>query len=194
MDLHQLAALRSAADLRYARPAGSGPSASTLGLNLLNFLRITKLGALMKTILVGFVVLGLVGCGTTSGRIGELPAVANASSAGKVVTVRVSSIVGAANGYTVALDGKDLYGIGSGEHAEFLVPAGEHFIAVKCFGGWTPTWKEDSLKFVANPAEVSYFVISPNLKCADIKAIAEPDAKKQLQGSKFLSLEEKVAK
>jgi hypothetical protein len=32
VDLHQLAALRSAADLRFARPAGSGPSAPTLGV------------------------------------------------------------------------------------------------------------------------------------------------------------------
>lgn len=148
----------------------------------------------MKTLVASILVLGLVGCGTTSGRIGELPAVASGASAGKVVTVRVSSIVGAANGYTVSLDGNDLYGIGSGEHAEFLVPAGEHFIAVKCFGGWTPTWKEDSLKFDAKPSETAYFAISPNLKCADIKAIAEADAKKLLQGSKFLSLKEKVGK
>lgn len=130
----------------------------------------------------------LAGCGTSSGRIGELPAVTDATSAGKVVTVRVSSFVGAANGYTVSLDGKDLYGIGSGEHAEFLVPAGEHFIAVKCFGGWTPTWKEDSLKFHASPSETSYFAISPNLKCADIKAVAEADALKLLQGSEALNL------
>lgn len=132
--------------------------------------------------------LSLAGCGTSSGRIGELPAVTDATSAGKVVTVRVSSFVGAANGYTVSLDGKDLYGIGSGEHAEFLVPAGEHFIAVKCFGGWTPTWKEDSLKFRASPSETSYFAISPNLKCADIKAVAEADALKLLQGSEALNL------
>jgi len=148
----------------------------------------------MRNLIAISLVLALAGCGTTSGRIGELPAVANATSAGKVVTVRISSIVGAANGYTVALDGKDLYGIGSGEHAEFLVPEGEHYIAVKCFGGWTPTWRDDSVKFSANPSESSYFVISPNLKCADIKPIPETEAKKLLQGSKFLSLEKMVSK
>lgn len=148
----------------------------------------------MKTLVAVSLVFALAGCGTTSGRIGELPAVANAASAGKVVTVRIGSIVGAANGYTVALDGKDLYGIGSGEHAEFLVPEGEHYIAVKCFGGWTPTWKEDSVKFLANPSKASYFVISPNLKCADIKPVDEAEAKKRLQGSKSLSLEKMVTK
>ena len=136
----------------------------------------------------------LSACGTMSGRIGELPVVENPTSAGKVVTVRISSIVGAANGYTVALDGNDLYGIGSGEHAEFLVPEGEHYIAVKCFGGWTPTWKEDSLKFFASASETSFFVISPNFTCADIRAISEADATKKLQGSKLLNLENKVTK
>ena len=34
MDLHQLAALRSAAHHRFARPAGSGPSAPTLAINM----------------------------------------------------------------------------------------------------------------------------------------------------------------
>lgn len=148
----------------------------------------------MKLLFASFLILGLTGCGTPSGRIGELPAVANATSAGKVVTVRVSSIVGAAVGLTVALDGKDLFGIGSGEHAEFAVPAGEHLIAVKCFGGWTPTWKEDSLKFIANPTETSYFVISPNMKCAGIEAVPEAEAKKLLERSKSLSLVEKVTK
>lgn len=148
----------------------------------------------MKKLVACVLAVGLVGCGTTSGRIGELPSVASATPAGKVVTVRVSSMVGAANGYTVALDGNDLYGIGSGEHAEFLLPPGEHFIAVKCFGGWTPTWKEDSLKFTARASEVAYFSISPNIKCADIKSVTESDAKKLLQGSKFLSLKDKVAK
>lgn len=148
----------------------------------------------MKKLIAISLVFALTGCGTTSGRIGELPVVGNAASAAKVVTVRISSIVGAANGYTVALDGKDLYGIGSGENAEFNLPEGEHYIAVKCFGGWSPTWKEDSLKFVARPLETAYFVISPNMKCADIKAATEAEAKKLLQGSKVLNLEKVVSK
>lgn len=147
----------------------------------------------MRTLVSISLVLALAGCGTASGRIGDLPAVANAMSAGKVVTVRINSIVGLANGYTVALDGNDLYGIGSGEHAEFVVSEGEHYIAVKCFGGWTPTWKEDSVRFLAVPPETSYFVISPNLKCADIRPIAEADAEKLLRGSKLLNLEKMVS-
>lgn len=123
-----------------------------------------------------------------------MPAVINVASAGKVVTIRVSSIVGAANGYTVALDGKDLFGIGSGEHAEFLVPEGEHYIAVKCFGGWTPTWKEDSLKFSAKAADSNFFVIRPNMNCAEIKPGNEAEAKQLLQSSKPVNLEKAIVK
>jgi hypothetical protein len=72
----------------------------------------------------------------TSGRIGEMPKVNNPTTGSKVVVVRISSLVGAANAYTVAVGGKDLFHIGSGEHTEFLVEAGEHSIGVKCFGGW----------------------------------------------------------
>jgi hypothetical protein len=102
--------------------------------------------------------------------------------------------VGAANGYTVAVDGKDLYGIGSGEHAVFQAPAGERYIAVKCFGGWSPTWKEESLKFTAVASKTSYFLIEPTGSCAGIKAITEADAEPHLKGSKAVNLEAKITK
>jgi hypothetical protein len=54
-----------------------------------------------------------------------------------VVVIRVSSLVGAAVRYTVALDGTDFFRVGTGQHAEFSVAPGEHRIAVKCFGGWS---------------------------------------------------------
>jgi hypothetical protein len=148
----------------------------------------------MKKILIVSIALAVAACGTTSGRLGELPTVANGARGAKVVAARVSSFVGAANGYTVAVDGKDLFGIGSGEHTEFLVPEGEHYIAVKCFGGWTPTWKEESLKFSAQASDNSYFSISPSGKCAEIKPATEAEAKKLLQGSKFVSLEKPIGK
>ena len=136
----------------------------------------------------------LAGCGSTSGRLGPLPEVKNSSSASKVVVVRVSSMVGAANGYIVALDGKDVLGIGSGEHAEFAVAAGEHYLGVKCFGGFTPTWKENSLRFDARQAAPSYFVVSPNLSCAAVRSADEAEARKLLATSKAVNLDKLVSK
>jgi hypothetical protein len=148
----------------------------------------------MRKFAVALMLAVLAACGTTSGRLGDLPTILDKANAGKTVVVRISSFVGAANGYTVALDGKDLFGIGSGEHTEFLIPEGEHYIAVKCFGGWSPTWKEDSLKFVAKTSETSFFLVSPNMKCAEIKQSNEAEIKKHLVGSKFINLEKPTTK
>lgn len=148
----------------------------------------------MKNLLLVSMALTLIGCGTTSGRIGELPVITNQATASKVVPIRVSSIVGVANGYTVVIDGKDLLGIGSGEYTEFNVPEGEHYIGVKCFGGWTPTWKLDAVQFKAIAKQSSYFEISPNLKCAGIRQIGEQDAKSLISGSKFIDLQSDIKK
>ncbi|NRF69033.1 hypothetical protein HLB44_18730 [Aquincola sp. S2] len=150
----------------------------------------------MRTTLVATLLASalLVGCGTTSGRLGDLPSVPDRVNAAKVVVVRISSFHGAANGYTVALDGKDIFGIGSGEHAEFLVPLGEHYLAVKCFGGFTPTWKEDSLRFDAKKTESSYFVVSPSMSCATVRTTTEQEAQKLLVASKPINLEVPGAK
>lgn len=136
----------------------------------------------------------IVGCGTTSGRIGELPTITNPNTASKVVTIRISSIVGVANGYTVVLDGKDLLGIGSGEYAEFNVPEGDHYIGVKCFGGWTPTWKTDAVQFKAVASQSNYFEISPNLKCAGIRQIGEADALAGMKDSQLINLQVEAKK
>ncbi|MDN6887986.1 hypothetical protein QMO14_30870 [Variovorax sp. CAN2819] len=148
----------------------------------------------MKALLLLTAAALLTGCGTTSGRLGPLPEVSDSSTAAKVVVVRISSFVGAGNGYTVALDGKDVLGIASGEHAEFSVTPGEHYLAVKCFGGFTPTWKEDSLKFGAKQSSSSYFVVSPNMSCAAVRAAEESEAKKLLANSKAVNLDKLVSK
>lgn len=148
----------------------------------------------MKKIVAAAVCVALVGCGTTSGRISDLPAITNPNTASKVVTIRVSSLVGVANGYTVVLDDKDLLGIGSGEYAEFNVPEGEHYIGVKCFGGWTPTWKTDAVQFKAVASQPNYFEISPNLKCAGIRQIGEKEGIELTKNSKPIDLQAEAKK
>lgn len=130
---------------------------------------------------------GLAACGTTSGPLGPLPEVSDASRAAKVVAVRVSSVIGAANGYTLSLDGKDLFGIGSGEHVEFRVPAGEHSIAIGCFGGIAPKWNQESLRFTAQPGESLYFLVSPGGSCAELRAATEAEARPHLQSSRSVA-------
>jgi hypothetical protein len=89
----------------------------------------------------------------------------------------------------VALDGKDIFGIGSGEHAQFAVAPGEHYIAVKCFGGWSPTWKEESLKFSAAAGASTFFLVTPSGSCAEIKPSTEAEVRTHLAGSKRIELD-----
>ncbi|WP_157003051.1 hypothetical protein [Ralstonia sp. A12] len=128
----------------------------------------------------------LFGC-ATSGRIGELPAIPADVSASKLVLIRSSSLVGATNSYYVALDGKDIFSIRSGENTQFAIPMGSHTVSVKCFGGWSPTWKEDGIQFAAAASEANYFEISPNLTCAKIVQIDSDGGKRQLAATKFVS-------
>jgi len=107
----------------------------------------------------------------------------------KLVVMRVSSIVGAAATLYVALDGKDIFAIRSGEHTEFKIGSGEHYIGVKCFGGWTPTMKEQSMLFTALAEKEYFFEISPNLSCAGIEPVAPDAAKKRIATSTFISPE-----
>ena len=126
----------------------------------------------------------LAGC-ASSGRVGDLPVAGDTAS--QLVLVRPSAIIGATNSYYVNLDGKDVFSIRSGENTEFPIAAGEHHISVKCFGGWSPTWKEDSKQFVAAKGQPNYFEISPNMKCAQIEQVAEVAGKQAVAKTKFVS-------
>jgi hypothetical protein len=134
----------------------------------------------------------IAGC-ASSGRVGELPVIAAGQAAGKLVLIRSSNLIGAANAYYVALDGKDVFAIRSGENTELKVAEGEHYVAVKCFGGFTPTWKEESIKFTASPAKANFFEISPSTSCAKIAAVSEDDGKKAVASTKFISPDTQAA-
>ena len=100
----------------------------------------------MKKLSLILMPLILAGCATSNALIGELPYIEDPNQAATVVPIRISSIVGLANPYKVAVDGKDIHSIGSGEHSEFLVSEGNHTISVKCFGGWYPTTKVSTVE------------------------------------------------
>lgn len=143
---------------------------------------------MIKKVVAGLIVLFLSGC-ASSGRIGDLPTVIGRAPSSQLVLIRVSNFVGGANSYFVALDGKDVFSIRSGQYTTFRIPTGEHFVAVKCFGGWSPTWKEDSKRFVAMQDKTNYFVINPNLSCAEINSVPEEDGRKKMAEGAFVSPE-----
>jgi hypothetical protein len=139
----------------------------------------------MKKTTCIFGALILAGC-ASSGHIADLPTITDGTAASTLVLIRGSSLIGMPNTYFVALDGKDVFGIRSGENTRFLIPAGQHTVTVKCFGGWSPTWKEDGKGFVAEKNQASYFSISPDLRCANIKQVSETEGKSLLGKTNFI--------
>lgn len=131
-------------------------------------------------------ILSMIGC-ASSGRIGELPSVSSGAPSTKLVLIRASNLVGATNSYYVALDGQDVFTIRSGEYTEFPIPSGSHNITVKCFGGWSPTVKENSTPFTAAPSGAAYFRIAPDLTCAKIYEIDPSEAAEEKKGKDFIS-------
>ena len=143
-----------------------------------------------RSIIIILAALFLAGCAANydlSGRIGELPKIDNPSESGKVVVVRTSNPIGFIVNYTIVLDLWDLFYIKSGEHTEFLVPPGDHSIAVKCYGD--RGIEVDSTKFVASAGAVNYFKVRPNLSpCARIIPVSADEANALLRSSKFIDL------
>jgi len=139
-----------------------------------------KLFAMLLSVVV------FIGC--ASGPIGKLQPIIAQELCGEVTVIRISSIVGAMNSYTIILDGKDIFGIRSGQYTNFKLNEGEYYIGVKCFGGFVPTWKKSSVKFIVAPNSNSYFLVSPSLSCASIKSIDESEAQKRVQDSKYVGM------
>lgn len=136
-------------------------------------------------LLVGGLVILLSAC-VSSGRIGKIPEVSDKGGVATIEVLRISSFVGALNTYKVFFDGKDVAGIGSGERFSFRIDPSEHYIGVKCFGGFSPTWKKDALRFLATKNATYYFKISPNLSCASIEQIDQTQAIQLAKGTKLL--------
>jgi hypothetical protein len=143
-----------------------------------------------RSIIIVLAALFLAGCAANydlSGRIGELPKTDNPSESGKVVVVRTSNPIAFIVNYTIILDLWDLFYIKSGEYTEFLVPPGDHSIAVKCKGD--RGIEIDSTKFVASAGAVNYFKVRPNLNpCARIIPVSADEANALLRSKKFIDL------
>jgi hypothetical protein len=124
-----------------------------------------------KSFLLFYLSLSIVGCATGPIATSPLPSLTDPKNASEVVVIRKSSIVGATNSYYITLNEQDVFGIKSGEYTTFKVPAGKHTIGVKCFGGWSPTWKESTIEVSLIPEEKVYFATGPGGSCAKIESI-----------------------
>lgn len=124
----------------------------------------------------------LAGC---AGRIGELPATPPGEAPAELVLIRVSSLVGVTRTNYVTLDGRDVFALRSGQHTMFPIPAGQHYVGVKCSKGDAPL-KEDAKGFTVTPKQPIYYEISPNQGCAEIEQVPATEADLRMAKSTFL--------
>ena len=149
---------------------------------------------IIKSLLVLVSAILIAGC--ASGPLTRLPTIEDEKRSGEVTVIRISSFIGVAGSYIIILNGAEIFGIRSGQYTKFKLNEGEYEIGVKClvgpicWGGSSPTWRLDSLKFSATSNSSSYFLVSPNFSCAGIKQITEAEALKRIQNSKYISMEQ----
>jgi hypothetical protein len=141
----------------------------------------------MKTLLLLLSCLvSSVGCAT--GPMAKLPPIDASARSGEVTVIRASSIVDITNSLLLTLDGKEIFGIRSGQYTKFTVNEGNHVIGVKCFGGWTPTWKEDTRPVKVKTGESHYLLVSPDLSCAGIEPVNEAEGQRRAKDSEYVSM------
>lgn len=123
------------------------------------------------------------------GPIEALPKVIDIESCAEAVIIRNKNFVGATNSYIITLDNSDILGIRIGEYTKFNLEPGKHSIGVKCFGGWSPTWKENKKEWSFAAKAKYYFLVSPDASCAEIEQITEQDAAKRISESTYLPIQ-----
>ena len=101
----------------------------------------------LPLMILGFMALFLTAC--AHGLINP-PLAVDPAKAAAVTVIRPGHFVGVAAGYVVAVDGRDLFGLRSGEHVTFPVAPGEHLVAVI-----HPAWTA-SAAISAEPGERYY--------------------------------------
>ena len=141
-----------------------------------------------KILVIWMAVLVLTGC-ASSGRLASLPKVEPGTPSAKLVLYRISSLIGVTNSYYVILDGKEIFSLRSGEYTGFMIGSGDHVLGVKCFGGVSPTWKEQYVMHTFSPGGEYFFEIGPDLNCARIKAVSSDEGKTSTSNSKFIDPE-----
>lgn len=144
----------------------------------------------MRKYLACFLLLGsLLLSACAHGPIEALPKVSDSENSAQAIIIRNKNFVGMTNSYTVTLDSQDIFGIRVGEYTKFNLEPGKHSIGVKCFGGWSPTWKENKKEWLFAAKAKYYFLVSPDASCAEIEQISEPDATKRISESTYMPIQ-----
>jgi hypothetical protein len=144
----------------------------------------------MKRTIVVLLLLALTAaCATGPIQTSPLPKIADPENAVEITVIRESHFVGSAISYFITLDDKEVFGIRSGEYTRFKVSPGKHSLAARCFGGFTPTWKESKIEITLQPKEKAYYLFSKAVECAKVESLQPQDVEALIAKSKYRQFE-----
>lgn len=131
--------------------------------------------------------IAIAGCAAEQVVLGKLPPIANPADAGEVVLIRASAFIGEDMSYYVNVDQTDIFELRQGEHTRFHLPAGEHRIAVRCFGALSG-WSDAAITQRVVAGQTTYFAVAPKFACASLDPVPESEAAKLLARTRFRPL------
>jgi hypothetical protein len=132
-----------------------------------------------KTLLCALAAIVVSGCGTPQLALEQLPPT-DPSNAGEVVLVRPRAFIGEDIVFVVNVDKKDVAQLGDRQHQRLKLPAGEHRIAIRCFGVLSG-WEESAITHPVVAGQAAYLAVAPKHSCASVAPVPESE------GSKLLS-------
>jgi hypothetical protein len=104
---------------------------------------------------------------------------ADPASAGEVVIVRTTAFIGDDVVYVINVDKKDVAELGAAQYQRFMLPAGEHRIAIRCPGALSG-WSETAITHGVVTGRTAYLAVAPKHACASVDPVPESEAKKLL--------------
>jgi hypothetical protein len=131
--------------------------------------------------------IAIAGCAAEQVVLGKLPPIANPADAGEVVLIRARAFIGEDMSYYVNVDQTDIFELRQGEHTRFQLPAGEHRIAIRCFGALSG-WSDAAITQRVVAGQTTYFAVAPKYGCASLDPVPESEAGKLLARTRFRPL------
>lgn len=104
---------------------------------------------------------------------------ADPATAGEVVLIRTTAFIGDDIVYVINVDKKDVAELGARQSQRFMLPAGEHRIAIRCPGALSG-WSETAITHGVVAGKTAYLAIAPKHACASVDPVPESEAKKLL--------------
>src|SRR5712664_969894 len=131
-----------------------------------------------QNLLCAVAAIAISGCGSEPVALDQLP-VAVPANAVEVVLVRPSAFIGEDIVYAVNVDKADIAELGARQHQRFKLSAGEHRIAIRCFGALSG-WDETAITHRVVAGQTAYLAVAPKHGCASVAAVPESEGRKLL--------------